>query len=130
MLKDVDIEKVFVSNRISSGEKNSKYFIGYLYNDRKVKSLHMILKTSTYVKRYDWKWWLIRKMQKNKKKDFNREPVYNENFLKTKIKSYVDEVTDFCSKKIQKVDSNYTSWAVISLDSALRKDETIICKYF
>ena len=65
-----------------------------------------------------------------KKKDFNREPVYNENFLKTKIKSYVDEVTDFYSKKIQKVDSNYTSWAVISLDSALKKDEAIICKYF
>ena len=70
--------------------------------------------------------------QKNakKKKDFNREPVYNENFWKTKIKSYVDEVTDFYSKKIQKVDSNYTSRAVISLDSALKKAEAIICKYF
>ena len=68
MLKDVDIEKVLVSNKISSGETNSKYFIGYMYNDHKVKSLHiMILKTSTYVKRYDWKWWLIRKMQKKKK---------------------------------------------------------------
>ena len=31
-LKDVDIEKVLVSNKISSGEKNYKYFIGYLYN--------------------------------------------------------------------------------------------------
>ena len=32
-LKDVDIEKVLVSNKISFGEKNYKYFIGYLYND-------------------------------------------------------------------------------------------------
>ena len=32
-LKDVDIGKVLVSNKISSGEKNCKYFIGYLYND-------------------------------------------------------------------------------------------------
>ena len=34
-LKDVDIEKVLVSNKICSGEKNYKYFVGYLYNDNK-----------------------------------------------------------------------------------------------
>ena len=28
-LKDVDIEKILVSNKISSGGKNYKYFIGY-----------------------------------------------------------------------------------------------------
>ena len=27
--KDVDIEKVLISNKISFGEKNNKYFIGY-----------------------------------------------------------------------------------------------------
>ena len=32
--KDVDIKKVLVSNKISFGEKNYKYFIGYLYNNR------------------------------------------------------------------------------------------------
>ena len=54
MLKDEDIEKVFVSNKISFGEKKKKYFIGYLYNDNKVKPLHiMLLKTSAYVKSYD-----------------------------------------------------------------------------
>ena len=42
-LKDVDIEKVLVSNKISFGEKNYKYFIGYLYNDNKVKPLHKML---------------------------------------------------------------------------------------
>ena len=36
LLKDVDIERVSVSNKISSGEWNYKYFIGYLYNDHKV----------------------------------------------------------------------------------------------
>ena len=53
-----------MSNKISSGEKNHKYFISYLYNDRKVKPLHlMVPKTSTYVKRYDeqirWIYFLI-----------------------------------------------------------------------
>ena len=32
-------------------KKNHKYFIGYLYNDYKVKALHIMRpKTSTYVK--------------------------------------------------------------------------------
>ena len=43
--------------------------------------------------------------------------------LKTKINSHYAEVTDFCDKEISKVDSNHTYLAVISLDSALNKDE-------
>ena len=34
-LKDVDIEKVLASNKISFGEKNYKNFIGYFCNDHK-----------------------------------------------------------------------------------------------
>ena len=35
-------------------KKNCKYFFGYLYNDHKVKPLHIMLpKTSTYVQSYD-----------------------------------------------------------------------------
>ena len=50
----MDTEKVLVSNNISFGEKSSKYFICYMYNDNKVKSLHIMFpKTSAYVKRYD-----------------------------------------------------------------------------
>ena len=53
-LRDADIEKVLLSNKISLGEKNYKYFIGYLFNDHKVKPLHIMLpKTSAYVKIYD-----------------------------------------------------------------------------
>ena len=52
-LKDIDDEKVLVSNKISLGETNCKYFIGYLYNDNKIRPLHIRLpKTSTYVKRF------------------------------------------------------------------------------
>ena len=53
-VRDVDIGKVLVSNKIYFGEKNYKYFIGYLYNDHKVKPLQIMLpKTSAYVKSYD-----------------------------------------------------------------------------
>ena len=67
-LKDVDIGKVLVSNKISFGEKKYKYFItwiiGYLDNDNKVKPLHIMLpKTIAYVKSYDgqtkWMYFLI-----------------------------------------------------------------------
>ena len=50
-LKDVDIEKVLVSNKISFGEKYYKYFIVYLCNDNKGKPLHIMLhKTRVYAK--------------------------------------------------------------------------------
>ena len=53
-LKDIDIEKVLVSNNNSFGEKICKYFIGYMYIDNKSKPLHIMLtKTSTFVKGYD-----------------------------------------------------------------------------
>ena len=53
-MRDLDIEKVLVSNKIPSIEKNYKYLNGYLYDNHKVKPLHIILpKTSAYVKSYD-----------------------------------------------------------------------------
>ena len=64
------------------------------------------------------------------KKVFDSESVYNKEFLKTKIKSYGGEVTDFYDKEIPKMDSNNTSLAVISLDSALKKSENYILRVF
>ena len=56
--------------------------------------------------------------------------------MKTKIKFHGDEVTDVYDKKVPKVDSNHTCLAVISLDSALKKDDNYYpqvllkeCKY-
>ena len=137
----VDIEKVLVSNKISSGKKNYKYSIGYLYNDYKVKSLHITLpKTSTSVKIYDgqtkWMYFWIEdddllekyniwdKVNSDIKKEFDSEPVYN------KIFCHGDEVPDFYDKKIPEVDSNYTCLAVISLDSGFKKDEKYYLQVF
>ena len=50
--------------------------------------------------------------------------------LKTKIKSYGDEVTDFYNKEIPKMDSNHTCLAVMSLDSALNKDRSYYPQVF
>ena len=56
--------------------------------------------------------------------------------MKTKIKSHDGGVTDFYDKKIPKVDSNHIYFAVVSLDSAIIKEENYYlqvilkeCKY-
>ena len=48
-------------------------------------------------------------------------PCLDKEYLKTKVKSDGDEVTDFYEKEIPKGDSNHTCLAVISLDCAFRK---------
>ena len=82
------------------------------------------LKISIYVKSYDgqtkWMYFLIvdydllkkyntiwdKVSTDIKKKEFDSEPVYNKQFLKTKIKSHGHEVTDFYDKETPNVDSN------------------------
>ena len=98
----------------------------------------MLPKTSAHVKSYDgqtkWTHFLIEdddllekyntiwdKFSVEIKKEFDKEPVYKNVFLKTKIKSHGDEVADFYDKKVPKVDSNHTCLAVISMNSALKK---------
>ena len=49
------------------------------------------------------------------KKEFDSNPVSNKNYLKIKIKPHDDEV--------RFLDSNYTCLAVISLNSAPKKDD-------
>ena len=72
----------------------------------------MVLKTSAYVKSYvgetKWMYFLIEKNDLSEryntiwdkvsadiKKEFYSDRVYNGNFLKTKLKSYGDELADF-----------------------------------
>ena len=51
-------------------------------------------------------------------------------FLKTKTKFHGDEATDFCVKKIPKVDSNHACLAVFSLGSSLNKDDNYYPQVF
>ena len=101
-LRDIDIEKVLVFDKISFGEKNYKYFIGYLHIDHKGRQLRMMLpKTRAYVKRYYGQtksmcflieddnllkkiWYCWDKVRSDIKKEFYIKPVYNKEFLKTK----------------------------------------------
>ena len=70
------------------------------------------------------------KLSADIKKKFDNKPVYNKEFLKTEIKSRGDEVTYFYDKNIPKVGSSHTCLAVISFDSAFKKDENYYVQMF
>ena len=106
----------------------------------------MLPKTTASVKSYEgqtkWMYFLVEdddvlekyniiwnKVSADIRKEFDSKLVYNENYLKTKIK-YGDEVTDFSDKKIRKLYSFHTCLAVISLDSAVKKDDSYFLQVF
>ena len=60
------------------------------------------------------------------KKEFESEGIYYKEFLKTKIKYYGDEATDFYDKEITKVDSKYTCLAVTLIDFVLKKRQEVV----
>ena len=80
----------------------------------------MLPKRSTYVKSYDGKTKrvylfiedddllknkynnILNKVSADIEQEFDSKPVYNKEFLKTKIKSHGNEVTDFYNKKVPK----------------------------
>ena len=111
------LKKCWYLPRFLLVKKAINTIIGYLYNDSKVQPLHiMLLKTSAHVNRYDgqtkWIYFLIEdddllknyntiwdKVSADLKKEFDSEPVYNKEYLKTKIKFHSDEVSYFYDKK-------------------------------
>ena len=54
--------------------------------------MHFLTEDENLLKKYNTIWY---KVSTDIKKMFDSEPVYHKKFLKTKIKSYGDKVTDF-----------------------------------
>ena len=52
--------------------------------------------------------------------EFDTAPNFNKKFIKTKIRCYVEEATDFHVKKIPKPGYDYACLAVIAIDSVLK----------
>ena len=47
LLEEVHIDNIMISNMVSSGEKNCKYFVGYKNDDYDIKPLHIMLSKAT-----------------------------------------------------------------------------------
>ena len=102
-IKIIDINKIVVSNKVPFGRKGLKYFIGYK-DATKIKPLCIfLLKMSACRKDFDETKYISffkrddellekcneiwEKVKNTLKKEFDSEPVYNEKYLKAKIKS-------------------------------------------
>ena len=65
------------------------------------------------------------------KKEFDSKPVYNEKYIKTKIKSYNGKInTNFHNNKLPKEHSQCVCLSVILIDSVYRKDKDYYTKVF
>ena len=95
--------------------------------DGQTKWMNVLIEDDDLLEKYNTIW---DKVSADIKKEFDDDFVYNKKFLKNKTKSHGDEVTDFCGKKLPKLDSNHTCLAVISLDSTLKEDENYYPQVF
>ena len=69
--------------------RTSKFVKGY---GDQTKWMHFLTEDENLLKKYNTIWY---KVSTDIKKIFDSESVYQKKFLKTKIKPYGDEVTDF-----------------------------------
>ena len=87
------------------------------------------IKDNELLKKYNEIW---EKVKNSIKKEFDTEPVYNEKYVKAKIKSYNGKIdTNFHNNKIKKEGSHFICLLVILIDSAfLKQVKIIILKFF
>ena len=155
-IKDVDINKILVSEPESYGNKNAKkYIIGY--SDDAIRPIRIFLPQMIgYVKCFDdnktmsfladdtsfglgesrkefLKVW--EKIKDLIGKKFDAEPVYSDKSIKTKIKSYNNDIkTKFHgegnSRKVPRENCSYNCLSLMSLDSAIQMGKNIFLKHF
>ena len=58
--------------------------------------MYFLMEDDDLLEKYNTIW---DKFSADSKKEFDSQPYYNKNYLKTKIKSHGNEITDFYDKK-------------------------------
>ena len=90
--------------------------------------MYFLIEDNNVLEKYNTIIW--DKVSADIKKEFDSEPSFNKNYLKTKTTSHGDEISNFYDKKIPKLDYNHTCLAVIILDSAFKKDDSYYPEVF
>ena len=119
MIDNINVNKIVVSNKISFGKNDFKYFIGYKdakkirllcifllkmsayrrYFD-KTKCMSFLIKDDKLLEKYNKIW---KKVSNIIKEEFDSNPVYHEKYIKTKIKFYNEKLNaNFVNSKIPK----------------------------
>ena len=141
LLNSVNVGNTVVSNKIKNNNEGSKYFIGYLNDMDEISPLCIILpQMSGYIKyfengrkkmsfkikddevyiKYNQIWNQIKELLGVK---FYSEPIYDDKYIKTKVKTFSSVVNTLFSDEIPKERVEYVCIACISVDSVLRVDK-------
>ena len=84
----------------------------------KTKYIIFLRKDDEFLEKYNE---ICEKVKNSTKKQFDSEPVYNEKYLKAKVKSYNWKInTNFHNNKISKEGSQFICLSVILIDSIFR----------
>ena len=136
-IDEVDIEEIVLLHKKSYSKDSFKYFIEYRckvnnfpsplcvnlprmnaytkYFEKDNKYINVLVNNKEILKKYSKIWNKIKSLIK---KEFNSEPVYNDKYIKTKIKIYNNRVyTNFQHNKIPKDNEYCACLSVILLDS-------------
>ena len=138
-LSFVGIDKIVVSDKFKHNDIGYKYFIGYL-GDNIIRPLCILLpQMSEYIKyfdgdgknisfKFDNEIW--NKIKKTLNIKFHSQPIYDEKYIRTKLKTFNDVIdTVFSENEIPKVRNHYTCIAAICINSVMKIDKKTILKY-
>ena len=142
-IKDKDTNKILISKPISYGKNNmTKYIIGYKDNtiiplqlfspkmtgylnifEDGTRKMSFLTDNNEFLKRYTKIW---EKVSDLIDKKFDSEPVYNNEYINTKIRSYNNDIiTNFHdnynkNNKLPEKNKAYRCMSLISLDSIIK----------
>ena len=143
----INVDQILVSDKFKHSDEGFKYFIGY-QEDETDKPLCIILpQMSGYIKyfkndgknmsffvkddnlldKYSEVWDVIKDKLGIK---FHSEPVYEYKYLKAKVREFDGVIkTNFLGNDMPKENMHYTCIACITIDSVMKIDKNIICKF-
>ena len=146
-IKNIDIAKMVVSNKLSVGGKGFKYFIehkdakkgrplciflpkmtAYRKDFDETKYISFLIKDDELLKKYNKIW---KNVKNTIDKEFNSDLVYSEKYLKAKIKSYNRKInTNFHDNKIPKELSQCIWLSVIFIGSVFKTGNNYFSQVF
>ena len=95
----------------------------------KTKCMSFFIKGKKLLEKYNEIWKKVSNIIK--KREFDSNPVYNEKYIKTKIKSYNGKINkSFLNNKIPERGSQCICLSVIFIDSVYKKDKSYYPQVF
>ena len=128
VLNLVDTNKIVLSDKFKHSDDGFKYFIGYLHDDNVIRSLCIILPQMSFkiedesvFLKYTEIWIEIKKSINTR---FHSQPIYDDKYIKTKVKTFSSMInTLFSGNEIPQESNHYICIAAICIDSVLKVDK-------